>query len=112
ALLPAALLAAVLTTTVFAETEQSVRWLAAIGIAAAPLSVSWAVDIGALVGAGRYRAVFLMRVTQPVLVLAALIPLWLNAILTPATVLAMYQLGSVATAILGFALVRTSFRGR
>jgi O-antigen/teichoic acid export membrane protein len=108
---PAVVVAAILASTVYSVTDESVRWLALIGIAAGPITVSWAVDIAALVGAGRYRAVFLMRVTQPALVLATMVPFWLCDILTPVSVLVMYQVSSLATAVLGFFLVRTSFAG-
>src|SRR5690606_33581025 len=92
---PAAGVSALLSATVFAETSDSVRILTAIGIATAPVGVGWSIDAGALVGAGRYRAVFLLRVTQPALVLLLMVPAWITGTLTPASVLIIYQIGNL-----------------
>lgn len=110
-LVPAAGVSTLLCVTVFAETSNAVRLLAAIGIATAPIGVSWSIDAGALVGAGRYRAVFLLRVTQPTLVLVLMVPAWMAGVLTPVAILVIYQIGNLSTAALGMALNRVSLRG-
>lgn len=109
--LPAAAIGILAVATIFRETDESVRVLAGIGLAAAPISVLWAIDAGALVGSGRYRAVFLLRVAQPSLVLGLLLPIAVLGHLTPGVTLTVYLIGNLSTAILGLRLTRVSFRG-
>lgn len=108
---PAALVAVLLDQLVFKELGEDIRTVAFVGIAGSAVSVLWAIDVGALVGAGRYRAVFVLRVVQPAIILVSLTPLWIARELTASVVLVVYVLSNLIAALVGSMFVRVSWRG-
>ncbi|RXZ72222.1 oligosaccharide flippase family protein [Agromyces albus] len=97
--------------TVFSGFEPEARVVAAAGIFLAPLSASWALDVGLLVAHRRYRAVFAMQVLQPLVYLVLVVIAWLFGAASVASVLAANVIGSLTTFVLGAALVRVPWRG-
>ena len=106
--LPALALAGIFVSTIYASTTPTMRILAFIGITLTPLGISWALDTGALVGAGRYRAVAVIRLTQPTIVILGVFLLWVQDRLRPEGVLVVTLLGTGMTALAGVLLVRVS----
>lgn len=108
---PAAVIAAVVATLIFSTAPTPVKWLVFVGITLAPMGVVWSIDVAVLVGAGRYRAVAIMRLVQPTFTLLVIAVLWILGRLTRELVLIPYVLGSMLTMIVGMLLVGVSFRG-
>jgi O-antigen/teichoic acid export membrane protein len=110
--LPALCVAFVFTSTIFSSASASLRVVAFVGLASAPLTMSWALDAGALVGSGRYRAVALLRIVQPLVVFCSIPFLWWANVLIPEVVLLVYLAGTLLTSISGLVLVRVGISGK
>lgn len=110
-IVPAAAVAIAVAALVFSASPEPVKWLVFMGITLAPMGVVWSVDIAVLVGAGRYRAVAIMRLVQPTFTLLVIAGLWALDYLTPELVLIPYVLGSMFTMIVGMLFVRVRLRG-
>lgn len=110
-IVPAAAVAIAVAALVFSTSPEPVKWLVFMGITLAPMGVVWSVDIAVLVGAGRYRAVAIMRLVQPTFTLLVIAGLWALDYLTPELVLIPYVLGSMFTMIVGMLFVRVRLRG-
>lgn len=109
--IPAAVLGLIFVATAYASVSPTLRWLAFVGIVAASVGVSWAADTGVLMGQGRYRAVFLIRVAQPTITLVIVGVTAATHTLTAPVVLAASIAGTLATGLLALTLCRVSFRG-
>ncbi len=109
--LPALLVGFLVMHYVFGSAPGSVQYLVLAGIALAPLGVVWSTDTGALVGSGRYRAVAIVRIVQPLFTLVTIGLLWLFGLLTREWVLIPYVLGSVMTMVVSTCLVRVGLLG-
>jgi O-antigen/teichoic acid export membrane protein len=108
---PAALIALSLDHLVFSGLEQSARWAAFIGVALAPISMSWASDISLLIARGHYRGVMVIRLIQPVVFLFGALLLWAADALTVTLVLALNVLATAITATVSWRLAGVRLRG-
>lgn len=109
--IPAGFISALLCYFIFASMPQSVLLVAAVGVLAAPLTVSWLCDQSVLIARESYRGVAVMQLCQPlvyvILIFAAMV---VNRI-SVAFVLSANLAGTVATFFLGLWLCRASLRG-
>lgn len=103
--LPSPAIAFLFTSTAFTTSDAMLEQVALLSVALAPVTLSWSLDVATLVGAGRYRAVMVVRIMQPALVLATTPALWIAGHLTPVSVLLVSILSNLATALLSFWLV-------
>ncbi|TDS82633.1 oligosaccharide flippase family protein [Nesterenkonia aurantiaca] len=108
---PACIAAAICSITLFASFDTDMRTIATVGVAAAPLIVSWSSDISLLVAHSRYRAVMSMQLIQPFIYLVLVIILWQAQRADTATVLIAYLSGLAATFFTGLFLVKGRFEG-
>lgn len=106
ATLPATAIAAVLALTIFASFEPVARITATSGVVLTPLMMSWLCDNSILVANGRYRALFIFQLCQPVTYFLLVVVLWMIGYASTATVLMANILGTFSTFLLGFFLVR------
>lgn len=97
--------------TIFSGFEVDARIAAGVGLLLAPLSSSWALDVGLLVAHRRYRAVFAMQVAQPLVYFVLVAGGWIFGVASVASVLICNVIGSVATFVLGAALARVPWVG-
>lgn len=104
-------LACVLFFTVFSEFDASARFIAALGSAITPLSVSWAIDVSVLVARRRYVAVMAMQVIQQLVFVIAILAVVHADIASVATVLVANILGTITAFVTGAILVQVPFRG-
>lgn len=110
-LVPAAALAGLVSITIFRNQSFDLRATTFLGVALSPVALSWAVDTAALVGSGRYRAVFVIRVLQPATTLAMLPALWILNVLTPVAILVVFIAANCLTMVAGWIFVGTSILG-
>ncbi|WP_210084073.1 oligosaccharide flippase family protein [Mycobacterium sp. OAE908] len=108
----AAAIAALTYFTIFSGFSSGGRAIATLGIALAPLSTSWAIDVSVLVAHRRYGAVLLMQLLQPAVYVALILLFWVLDIATVATILSASIGGTAATFFAGQLLVRVSVRGQ
>jgi O-antigen/teichoic acid export membrane protein len=108
---PAAVVAFLFDSLVLASAPWSTRLATNIGLCLVPLSVSWSLDVGTLVGSGQYRRVCLIRLITPALMIIVTPRLFVLDALDGATVVAMNIIGNVGAAIAGFILVGVPLRG-
>ena len=109
---PVAIGLAVLTYfTIFSNFSAEGRIAAAVGVALAPLSTSWALDISVLVAHRRYAGVLLIQLLQPSVYVALILLLWILDIAIVATIIAASILGTAAAFCAGVLLVRVPIRG-
>jgi O-antigen/teichoic acid export membrane protein len=111
-IVPAAALAFAVTMLIFSTSPTQVQWLVFAGVTLAPMGVVWSVDTAVLVGAGRYRAVAIMRLVQPTFTLLVIATLWALDQLTRELVLIPYVIGSLLTTAAGMRMVRVRLRGQ
>lgn len=110
-IIPAGGAALLISSLLLGEFDPVSRTVATVGIAAAPMVMSWMCDVGVLIAHARYRAVFAMQIIQPVAYLTLILAIALLGIANTATVLACYLSGLLATFITGLVLVRGEWRG-
>ncbi|PPG43388.1 lipopolysaccharide biosynthesis protein [Pseudoclavibacter sp. RFBA6] len=108
---PAAAAALLVSNLLLRDFDPVSRAVATVGIAAAPMVMSWMCDIGVLIAHARYRAVFAMQIIQPVAYLTLILTVSLLGIASTATVLACYLSGLLATFVTGIVLVRGDWSG-
>ena len=106
--IPAVGIAFALSETLFRDLSTDSRIMVFIGVALAPLSVSWAGDVSVLVATGRYRAVMLVRLLGPTAFLVGVGVAAISGAATVATVLLANILGTGVTWLAGLLLVRVS----
>lgn len=99
------------SNSVFPDAPAALRLAALVGVGAAPLSVSWASDTGVLMGQGRYRAVFGIRLAQPLLQFVVVVVSFAFGGLTAATVLFGSVLGSMGAMVLSAGFVAVGLKG-
>lgn len=104
-------IAALANFTIFSEFGPSGRLVATIGVALAPLSTSWSMDVSVLVAHRRYRGVLLMQLLQPAVYVALIVVFWVIGVANVATVLIASIAGTGATFAAGLLLVRVPFQG-
>lgn len=105
-------IAALTYFTIFTDFSPEGRIVATAGVALAPLSTSWALDVSVLVAHRRYGGVLLIQLLQPAVYLVLILLLWGFGAATVATVLTASIAGIVATFCAGLLLVRVPIRGR
>ncbi|QZT58438.1 lipopolysaccharide biosynthesis protein [Mycolicibacterium austroafricanum] len=98
--------------TIFSGFSADGRLVASIGIALAPLSASWAIDVSVLVAHRRYGGVLLMQLLQPAVYVGLIVTVWLLDMARVSTVLAASLVGTVATFSAGLMLVRVPLVGK
>lgn len=106
-IVPAALVAYILTSTLLVTLDADAKLAAFVGITGTPLMVSWMVDIGVVSSQRRFGATALLQATQPVVYVGAVFALYLVGALTVAGVIWANFAGSAVTALIGAALNRT-----
>ncbi|MBT2518467.1 oligosaccharide flippase family protein [Streptomyces sp. ISL-90] len=111
ALVPSIAIAALLVSTVFAPLDSLSKILVVVGVSLSPLVISWSSDTGTLVGRGRFRAVLILRITQPLIFFIGALAEWLSGSLTVPVVLGVNIAATIATAVIGALFVRVSLRG-
>jgi O-antigen/teichoic acid export membrane protein len=79
------------------------RWVV-VGLATAPMMISWMCDQSVLIAQERYRAVASMQVSQPLVFVVVLVVWFAFSDLTVAAVLAASVIGTAATFVLGLGL--------
>jgi O-antigen/teichoic acid export membrane protein len=92
--------------SLFSTLDPASRIIATVGIALAPLLISWQSDVGVLVAMNRFRHLFLLVVSQQTLYVAIVGALWVTNQASTATVIAANLVGIVGTFFVGFSLVR------
>ncbi|WP_337851150.1 oligosaccharide flippase family protein [Rathayibacter sp. YIM 133350] len=108
---PSALVAAVLTTTVLGALPADAALAAFVGVTAAPFAVSWMNDTAVLASRRRFGAVAIMQLAQPLVFVIALLGVWMLGALSVAAVLWCNLAGSLATFVLGLVLNRVGPAG-
>ena len=98
-------------STIFASFEADTRIVATIGLALAPLAMSWMCDLGVLIGVGRLRGVMTMQLLQPGVYLISILVFLAFGAVTTSTVLIANVLGTLSSCFLGMSLTRTGLRG-
>ena len=110
---PAALIIGVLAYLfLFDGFSSDGRVVAAVGVALAPLSTSWALDVSVLVAHRRYGGVLLIQLLQPAVYLFLILLFFSLDIAMVSTVLAASIAGTSATFCVGLWLVRVPMRGQ
>lgn len=97
--------------TIFSDFDPAARMAASVGIALAPLSASWAMDISVLVAHRRYKAVLLIQLLQPAMFVCLILSFWALNIARVSTVIAASVAASVVSFVAGLFLVRVPIRG-
>lgn len=110
-IIPAAGAALLVSSLLLSDFDPISRIVATVGIAAAPMVMSWMCDVGVLIAHARYRAVFAMQIIQPVAYLALILAISVLGSTSTATVLACYISGLLATFVTGLVLVRGEWSG-
>lgn len=112
AVIPATATAWALDFMVFQSLAPPARLLAFIGVVSAPLTMSWTCDVSVLIAQARYRAVMLLRLTQPVIFFVGAFSIWMLGNLSVTVILAINIVATAVTATLGASFVRVSLRGK
>lgn len=110
-LIPALAAGVVFVLTIYANVSSELRLMALLGMALAPMTVSWSTDAGTLMGLGRYRAVALLRIAHPALTFVVIATSAGVGALTPPFVLVANIAGAFVTAVCGWILCRASIMG-
>ncbi|MGV0795682.1 oligosaccharide flippase family protein [Mycolicibacterium elephantis] len=107
----AALLAMLTYFTIFSDFNATGRAVATVGVALAPLSTSWAIDVSVLVAHRRYRGILLIQLMQPTVYVTFIVFFWALGVASVATVLLASLAGTAATFMAGLLLVRVPIQG-
>lgn len=107
---PSMLVAATLFMSIFSKFPGNARLIASLGVALAPLSISWMCDLSVLIAHERYRAVLVLQVLQPASYAALIITTWWLGIANLSLVLLANIVATVVTFFGGFVLTRGSPR--
>jgi O-antigen/teichoic acid export membrane protein len=102
---PATAIAAVVAALMFREFDPGTRMAAFAAIAATPLAVWWACDLGVLVATRRFWAVMLMQIANPAVLLLSVGLMSVGGAATPALVIYSSIAGNAVTAAIGFVAV-------
>lgn len=105
-------IAALSYLTIFADFSTGARMTATVGIALAPLTTSWSLDVSVLVAHRRYSAVLIMQILQPAVYVGLVVLLWTIGLAMVATVIMASIAGTAATFAAGLILVRVPLRGQ
>ncbi|NQX10455.1 lipopolysaccharide biosynthesis protein [Microbacteriaceae bacterium VKM Ac-2855] len=108
AVIPAALIAWLVTSTLLVTLDDDAKIAAFVGITSAPLMVSWMVDIGVVGAHRRFGAVALLQATQPIVYVGGVFALFLFGHISVAGVIWSNLAGSAVTAVVGWCINRTS----
>lgn len=108
---PSALVSAILFYTVFASMPFAVAITASLGVALAPLSVSWLCDQSVLIGRGNFRAVALIQLAQPVMYVSIVALGFAFGLITVQYVIVANLAGVVSAFAVGLHVCRASFLG-
>lgn len=111
AVIPSSALGAFFGFTVFASLDAGSKVLAVVAVASSPLSISWMIDASVLIGLGRYRGVFVLRVAQPLTFLVVVVIGLTAGIASVSFVIFASIVGNLVTAIIGLSLLPIGFRG-
>lgn len=109
---PAGALSALLCYFIFASMPRSVVFVAALGVLAAPITVSWLCDQSVLIARENYRGVAAIQLCQPVVYVSLIFGAMALDRISVAFVLSANLAGTLAASILGLWLCRASVRGR
>lgn len=105
AFVPAILCAYLASMTIFSAYDAPARIAASVGVALAPLILSWMVDVSVLVVKRDYVGIALLQLIQPTVYLAMVLLLWTLDLASTATVIGAYLVGAIATCAVGFARI-------
>lgn len=100
-IVPATALAAVVAAVMFGDLDSVTRIAAFAAIAATPIAVWWACDLGVLVAARRFWVVMLMQIANPAVLLLIVGLTSVGGVATPALVIYASIAGNVVTAVIG-----------
>lgn len=111
-MLPVAFCLGLLVNRLFFDSLSDVQHLILIlGVTLGPLMISWMCDESALIARERFRAVAFLQLTQPTINTVLIIIGMTSGQLTVAWVMCANLAGLVATAVVGWTLVKVSLRG-
>jgi len=105
------LLSVALVASVFSGLTPPEKLAAGIAIGVAPIGVLWMCDLGVLVAQQRYRAVFSLQISTPMVLLVGVLSMTAAGHATPEGVILVSSAGTLVTAICGQVLSRVHWRG-
>lgn len=101
ALIPAGVIGVVVYKVLLREVPVDARHICALGLALAPLTVIWALNVNFLVGRQRFVEVFVLRIAQPLVFILWVLGGWL---LLRSIEVKDVVLGNVVSSVIGFAI--------
>ncbi|WP_334168824.1 lipopolysaccharide biosynthesis protein [Timonella senegalensis] len=97
--------ALICSETVFQSFSDQANFVATLGVATSPLTILWMNDTSVFIALGKFRAIAILQIVQPVIYLAGTLYFYARGSLSVETVLAAYLTGNFAVAVLGWVMV-------